>query len=153
MSVQPDENKYQVDDRGKTKTPNTNCQASDFQSIQVEFKRLSATPLRTLEATDKERKDMSKAQGTPPRVPQPEPRGVRLFYSKHFLAEWRICLTCMNEVSGLQRYVIHPPQGSNLQQKKPKKKQPLNRKETVIIASDFISSFHSLAPAIHGSAY
>lgn len=33
------------------------------------------------------------------------------------------------------------------------KKQPLNHKQTVIIASHFISSYPSLAPAIRGSAH
>lgn len=63
-------------------------------------------------------------------------------YWKQLLAGWRICLTCMTEVSGLQGYATYAQGSSRLQ------KQPLNHKQTVIIASRFIFVWPSPAPSI-----
>lgn len=65
---------------------------------------------------------------------------------KQLLAGWRICLTCMTEVSGLRGLRNSSALGSSRLQK-----HPLNHKRTVITASHFIFVQLCPAPSIHWS--
>lgn len=130
--------------------------ASVFQSVNVEFKRLSATPLQAWFrgapiATNEDREDSSKAHGTPPLMPRPGPTEVFSHQLMQLIPTqniswpggefvwhaWMKCLDCR---------VMQLLRSGGLVYRK---KQPLNHKQTVIIASRFIYLDLSLAPAIH----
>lgn len=105
-------------------------------------------------ATNEDREDGSKPRGTPPLMPRPGPTEVSSYQLMQLTPTlniscpggefvwhaWMKCLDCRVMQLSRSGGLVY------------RKKQPLNHKQTVIIASHFISLDPSLAAAIHWPA-